>query len=85
MTASQIAEWMAYDNLEPFGEYRSELRHGQSMAMTANMNRDSKERPEPYGAMDFMNYIERPAEKKLSLEEVNSIFQGFFGASNAGH
>jgi hypothetical protein len=69
MSASTFQEWQLYDRIEPFGEMRSELRHGQQMAMTANLNRDSKKRPQPFTALDFMNYIEQPEEKELTPEE----------------
>lgn len=69
MSASTFYEWQQYYSIEPFGEYRSELRHGQHMALTANINRDSKVRPEPFSAQDFMNFVERPKPADLSLEE----------------
>lgn len=72
-------EWMEYYNVEPFGEYRSELRHGQSMAMTANINRDSKNRPEPFAAVDFMNFVEREPEKVLTQEELEEAADRLFG------
>lgn len=65
--------------MEPFGEFRAELRHGQRMSMTANMNRDRKETPEPYKPIDFMNFVDKPAEKQMTAKEVNDIFKGFFG------
>lgn len=45
---------MAYAELEPFGSYLDDLRHGRGMALTANINRDPKIRPEPFSAADFM-------------------------------
>lgn len=69
MPASVFQEWQMYDRIEPFGEFRSELRHGQTMALTANLNRDPKSKPEPFNAMDFMNFIEKPEEKELTPEE----------------
>lgn len=53
---------MAYAAVEPFGEYRSEVRHGQQMALTCNMNRDPRSKPEPYQALDFMNFIDKPKD-----------------------
>jgi len=64
ISARQLAEWMAYENIEPFGEIRDEIRHGQQMAMTANLNRDTKKRKEPFIAKEFMNFIEDPEEKE---------------------
>ena len=32
MTSRQLAEWMAYDRLEPFGELRADYRNGLLIA-----------------------------------------------------
>lgn len=45
---------MAYYTLEPFGEMIADMRHGGAVALLANINRDSKDRPEPYRADDFI-------------------------------
>jgi hypothetical protein len=58
MTSSQFAEWMAYATLEPFGEYREELRHGQRMAFEAARG-GLRKRP-----IDFMNFTDPPAPPK---------------------
>jgi len=79
LTAKQLNEWYAYMNIEPFGEFRSELRHGSIMALHANLNRDSKQRSEPFTAMDFMNFVERPPEKILTPEEIEACFDKIFG------
>lgn len=81
LTASQINDWFNYNNIEPFGEFRKELRHGQLMALNANINRDSEKRPEPFTAFDFMNYCERPEkeERLLSVEELEAYCEAIFG------
>lgn len=66
-------------NIEPFGEFRSELRHGQVMSMTANMNRDTKQRAEPFSAVEFMNFTEKEPEKVLTPEEIEAHFDRIFG------
>lgn len=73
LTAGQLSEWKAYAAIEPFGEYRSELRHGQQMAMTANINRNQEARPEPFTALDFMNFMEteKPEPKEETPEELS--------------
>jgi hypothetical protein len=79
LTAFQFNEWLAYYNIEPFGEFRSELRFGSVMALTANLNRDSKNKPEPFTALDFMNYVERPPEKVYSDAELEAYAEKVFG------
>lgn len=45
---------MAYYELEPFGDLIADHRHGAASALLANLNRDSKSRPEPYKSDDFI-------------------------------
>lgn len=80
LTAKQLNEWYAYMNIEPFGEFRQELRHGQAQAMLANINRDTKQRSEPFTAIDFMNFVEQVPEKELTLAEIEAHFEKIFGA-----
>lgn len=79
MTASQLNELIAYHDLEPFGEIRSELRHGQQMALVANCNRDSKSKPEPFKARDFMNFVQSEPEKIYTVEELEAYASKIFG------
>jgi hypothetical protein len=79
LTARQLNEWCAYATIEPFGEYRSELRNGTLCALTANINRDSKSRPEPFTATDFMHFHEPVEEKKLTPEEIEQHLDRMFG------
>lgn len=51
---------MAYYQVEPFGEFREELRNGTACALLANINRDEKKKPQPFSAADFMHFTERP-------------------------
>lgn len=73
--------WFSYNEVEPFGEFRSELRHGQQMALVANINRDSDKKPEPFTADDFMNFFERPKEpeRQLTVDELESYAESIFG------
>lgn len=82
LTARQLNEWMVYDSIEPFGEYRAELRHGQAMAMMANLNRDSDKRPEPFTARDFMNFLDpvgESPEREYTDEELDAYAAQIFG------
>ena len=81
LTSSQLAGWMAYAALEPFGEYRSELRHGQQMALQANINRDSKRKPEPYAPADFMSFVTEPPppQHEPTPGEIEAKLERIFG------
>jgi hypothetical protein len=52
--SSMLTEWRAFTNLHPVGEWRADLRSGIIAQTIANVNRDSKQTPEPYKANDFM-------------------------------
>lgn len=71
---------MAYSRIEPFGEYRSELRHGQQMALTANINRDSKHKRTPFVPADFMNFLpeEKPADQDQSPDAIEAKLASIF-------
>jgi hypothetical protein len=82
LTASQLNGWLDYNSIEPFGEFRAELRHGQQMAMTANINRDSAKRKEPFTAADFMNFYDKPEpeeERQMTVEELEAYAAQVFG------
>jgi hypothetical protein len=54
---------MAYAEIEPFGSYLDDVRHGRSMALTANINRDTKVKAEPFTAVEFMLAPEKNEQK----------------------
>lgn len=65
LTARELMETMTYATVEPFGEYRNEVRHGQLMHLldAANFKRDKRLTP-----ADFMNFIVRPEEPPEQLD-----------------
>lgn len=63
---------MAYAAIEPFGEYRSELRHGQQMAHMHNLKYFNHKFPKQKNDIDFMNFINKPEEKPLTAEEAQA-------------
>jgi len=79
MTARQLRELQGYYGIEPFGEYRSEIRHGQQMAFHHNINRDTKKQREPFKALDFMNFVVEPPERKYTVEELEAYADSIFG------
>jgi hypothetical protein len=79
MTALQLSELQAFYNLEPFGEQRAELRHGAAMAMTANLNRNSKQKVEPFKAVEFMHYVQKEPERVYTPEELEAALDQILG------
>jgi hypothetical protein len=54
LTAKQFLEWQAYATLEPFDEVRGDFRSALIASVLANVNRDSKKKPEPFKIQDFL-------------------------------
>lgn len=52
ITSRQLSEWMAYNEIEPFGEDRDDLRMGIIASTIANVNRSNGKKP--YKPQDFM-------------------------------
>lgn len=65
ISSREIAEWMAYFRLEPFGEGSEEFRMARIASILAETNRDEKKRKEPFTEKDFM--------RKEFLEDVEEI------------
>lgn len=51
----------------------AELPQAQMMALTANLNRDSKRKPEPFKAVDFCCYRERERPEDSFTPEVAAV------------
>jgi hypothetical protein len=64
---------MEYEQVEPFGEMRSELRHGQQMALTAELNRDKKKKRTAFVPKDFMNFVDDEVDAPKIKESPQSI------------
>lgn len=54
VTSTELTEWRAYYDLEPFGALMDDRRHGIATAVLANVNRDSKSKPDAYKETDFI-------------------------------
>lgn len=73
MTPAELGAWLAEYSISPWGEWRQDLRAAQTTAMIANVNRDSKSRPEPFHARDFMyDHIMEANDKARSDAELSA-------------
>lgn len=65
LTSRQIAEWIAYANIEPFGSQHEELLHGiRCLLFAAANHKEGTEEPRLY---DFCPSIEEP---EMTPEEI---------------
>ena len=69
MTASELTEYMAYDQIEPIGEPRADLRLGILAATVANHSASPpRQAAKPVDFMPFAKAFEQPAAV-ISLED----------------
>lgn len=79
LSSYETAEWIAYMNIEPFGQPHQDIVMGTISATVANANRDAKRRPRPYTALDFLPTRVRPPkqdELEAKLHAVMSVLGG---------
>jgi hypothetical protein len=84
-SSSELAEWRAFAQLEPFGAERGDWQAAQVAQVVANANRDSKKQKQPYTAEDFLLAWEEPEatprrqtmeEQLRTVEMLNAAFGG---------
>lgn len=80
LTSREITDWIAYEMVEPFGEYRADLRAGIVAATVANVHRPKGRRA--FKPEEFMpNFGER--KQQQSVADMHMIFREFAAAHNA--
>jgi hypothetical protein len=75
MSSREFAEWLAYFELEPFGEERADLRSGIVASTIANVNRDPKRRRRAFRPEDFMPRFGPRERKRSSWQEQLSLVE----------
>lgn len=83
LTSDQVAEWEAYDRLEPIGGFRQDYRFAQvchliyELAQSVYGKKDKRQRSHP---MDFMPWgpSERAQPKKQTAEEIKTALVAIF-------
>lgn len=63
MGSDELSEWMAFYQLEPFGDYRADYRSGVVASTFANAHRAKD--ASPFRPEDFMPFL----EKKRTVDE----------------
>lgn len=83
LTSEQLAEWEAYDRLEPIGGFRQDYRFAQvchlifELAQSIYGKKDKRTRSHP---TDFMPWgpMEKPKAKKQTAEEIKTALTAIF-------
>ncbi len=73
--SDELTEWMAFYQLEPFGDFRADFRSGMVAATFANAHRakDAK----PFTPEDFMPFVEKHKPKddpQLNIAQFKAMF-----------
>ncbi len=71
ISSDEFTEWLAYYQIEPFGEQIADLRHGTACALVANINRNIEHRPEPYLADEFIHWTQSEAADSEEPEQLD--------------
>lgn len=79
LDSRQIAEWMAYFSIEPFGEHAAYWRAGVVAATIANVNRGKRSRP--YKPEDFMPPEPKPKREAQTPDEMAAVLRRTYRAA----
>lgn len=71
ISSRELAEWMAYYEIEPFGEERADVRAALVASTVANVHRGKKRRA--YKLDDFMPRFER--KTKQTADDMLGFFR----------
>ena len=73
MDSRELAEWMAYYQLEPFGGFRGDLHAGLVCSTIANANKGK--RGKPFTPADFMP-LNKPDNKEQTEDDMRGLLEG---------
>lgn len=90
LTSNQLAEWEAYDAIDPIGTWRDDFRMAKLAALMQNLviltHSPKGEQPKlkvPYDEMpDWTGDKAKEIEKKQSVEEMKSILLSIASTQN---
>jgi hypothetical protein len=82
----ELRQWAEYYQLEPFGEWRADVRVAQLCAVIANANRDPKRRKKPFEIEDFLLFDKADRKRRRQAETGNVepvLFDALMGLAEA--
>lgn len=65
--SDELTEWMAFYQLEPFGDFRADFRSGLLAATIANANRTKDAKA--FTPEDFMPFIVNHMDKQITTDD----------------
>lgn len=83
ITSAEFAEWLAYYQIEPWGEERADWRSGNIARVIAEAHRNPDKRSTPFTVDDFMPVYDAPEVEaqpwETLLDKVRLINLAFGG------
>lgn len=79
--SAEFAEWIAYYQVEPFGEERADLRAGIGAAVVANVNRGAGAKA--FSAVDFMPQFGGKRSDEQTPEQMMAVMLAVDAAQKA--
>jgi len=79
ISGEELQAWMAFYQIEPFGEQRADYRTGIVASTIANANRDPKKRRNPFRPEDFLPEFQ-PASRKKTGDIMGHLKRWMMGA-----
>lgn len=83
MSSHEFTEWMAFYDLEPFGDQRADLRQAMTTAAVHNTIQAQRKQPKWAKPQDFMPFEEKPeptaTPTAASPEELKGKLLAFAG------
>lgn len=80
ISCAEFTDWLAYYQLEPFGEERADLRNAILCALIANLLRGKGRRAK---LKDFLPRFDEEPRRKQSLADMRAVMERFTAAHNA--
>jgi len=77
--SAELAEWNAYDSIDPIGNTRADLAAGVIASTIANVNRSEKH--EAFSPTDFMLFYDKPEREPQSMESMQEVAKALVAMS----
>lgn len=74
LSAAELAEWEAFNEIEPIGDDRADLRTGILASLWANMHR--RKGSPAFKPTDFMPFVDREAVKRRENSALSEKIRG---------
>lgn len=79
LTSTDLTDWLAYSQLEPWGETAADIRTAAQIAARFEPHRDVKRRPEQFRFEDFLHWLKPAPPPVDEIDAQVAAFDRMFG------